>query len=313
MNRTWSKQRERGSPFAIRLIRWIALHCGRGVARCALYPITAYFLLLAGPQRRASGDYLRRVLGRKPALWQTAKHIHTFAATILDRIYWLTDQHERFDIRIHRSDVIFDQLKKGQGCILLGSHLGSFEALRALALSQAHFTLKVLMYRDHNQTLTRMLEALNPDLAATVIDLGGPNALLRVHESLARGDWIGMLGDRLGASDKVCHCRFLGEDTAFPAGPVLLAASLQVPVILFFGLYRGGNRYDLYFERLADRITVDRRQRQAAVQQWTQRYADRLEHYLRRAPYNWFNFYDYWEDRAPHRNIALGNVADRPE
>jgi predicted LPLAT superfamily acyltransferase len=26
-----------------------------------------------------------------------------------------------------------------------------------------------------------------------------------------------------------------------------------------------------------------------------QRYADRLEHYCRLAPYNWFNFHDFWQ------------------
>jgi len=26
-----------------------------------------------------------------------------------------------------------------------------------------------------------------------------------------------------------------------------------------------------------------------------QRYAERLEHYARLAPYNWFNFYPFWD------------------
>jgi predicted LPLAT superfamily acyltransferase len=308
MGRNWFRQRELGNALAIGLIRWIALRCGRRVARGALYPITAYFLLRAGPQRRASRHYLARVMGRKASLWQVARHIHTFAATLLDRIYLLSDQHDRFDIRLHRSELISDQVAKHRGCILLGSHLGSFEVLRALALRHAAFTLKVLMYRDHNQTVTRMLEALNPEAAETVIELSSPSALLRVQESLQQGDWIGMLGDRLGESGKVCHCRFLGEYTAFPCGPVLLSASLKVPVILFFGLYRGGNRYDVYFEQLAGRITVDRNDRHASIQKWMQRYADRLEYYLRLAPYNWFNFYDYWQDQGPQPK----SVAERP-
>ncbi|NJN45664.1 MAG: lipid A biosynthesis acyltransferase, partial [Candidatus Competibacteraceae bacterium] len=68
------------------------------------------------------------------------------------------------------------------------------------------------------------------------------------------------------------------------------------PVIIFFGLYRGSNRYDIHFERLADVITLDRACRQQQLQHWAQRYAERLEHYTRSAPYNWFNFYDFWEE-----------------
>jgi predicted LPLAT superfamily acyltransferase len=70
---------------------------------------------------------------------------------------------------------------------------------------------------------------------------------------------------------------------------------MQCPVILFFGLYRGGNRYEVHFERLAEVITTNRRRRQEDIRYWTQRYVDRLEYYARSAPYNWFNFYNYWD------------------
>ena len=70
-------------------------------------------------------------------------------------------------------------------------------------------------------------------------------------------------------------------------------------MILCFGLYRGGNRYDVHFEVLAERIALEPRRRQEQIAIWVQRYADRLEHYARLTPYNWFNFYDYWaEDSA---------------
>jgi predicted LPLAT superfamily acyltransferase len=69
---------------------------------------------------------------------------------------------------------------------------------------------------------------------------------------------------------------------------------LKRPVALMFGLYRGGNRYDVHFERLADLSRVERSQRDRAVEEPLKRYAGRLEHYCREAPYNWFNFYDYW-------------------
>jgi predicted LPLAT superfamily acyltransferase len=76
-----------------------------------------------------------------------------------------------------------------------------------------------------------------------------------------------------------------------------LASILKVPVILFFGHYRGDNRYEVHFELFAEAVTINRRYRDQEVQQWTQRYADRLEHYCRLAADNWFNFYDFWEEQ----------------
>ena len=70
---------------------------------------------------------------------------------------------------------------------------------------------------------------------------------------------------------------------------------MHCPVIIFFGLYRGGNRYDIYFELLAQEISLDRENRTEEIRAWMQRYVDRLEHYARLAPYNWFNFYPFWD------------------
>ena len=69
---------------------------------------------------------------------------------------------------------------------------------------------------------------------------------------------------------------------------------LKRPVVLMFGLYRGGRRYDIYFEPLVDMQYVERTQRDAVIDDAIRTYVQRLEHYCRMAPYNWFNFYDYW-------------------
>ena len=61
------------------------------------------------------------------------------------------------------------------------------------------------------------------------------------------------------------------------------------------GLYRGQRRYDVHFELLAATIDAPRARRREAIHGYLQQYVARLEHYCRIAPYNWFNFYDYWQ------------------
>lgn len=296
MSRQWANLPERGVGPALRLIYWIVTRLGRPVGRALLYPITLYFFCTAATARRASRLFLRRALAREPNYRQIFRHFHCFAATLLDRAYLLAGQTERFDLQVHNGQLVLDQLASGRGCILLGSHLGSFEVLRALGVTLRQLPIKVLMNIDHNPTITRFANRLNPEVAATIIPIQGPETLLKAKESLEEGCLIGALGDRVVAPDKVTRCRFLGKPTDFPTGPALLAALLQCPVILTFALYRGGNRYDVYFERLAERIVLDRRDRRTDIQRWMQRYADRLEYYARGAPYNWFNFYDYWQE-----------------
>lgn len=299
MSPAWTQLPERGNGAALRLIGWVALRIGRPVGRALLYPITLYFLLTATAARRGSQRYLRRILGREPRWRDSFRHLHCFAATLLDRIYFLSGQLERFDIRFHNDRLILDQVASGQGCILLGSHLGSFEVLRALGITQRRLPLRILMNTRHNQGITRFFQALNPQLAQAIIPIGGPETLLRVKESVEQGFLVGLLGDRTVPGEKTLRCRFLGQETSLPVGPLALAALARCPVLLFFGLYRGGNRYDVHFETLTRTLVLDRGQRQAQLGHWAQRYADRLAHYARLAPDNWFNFYDYWEEDQP--------------
>lgn len=294
MTGDWSDQTERGSPILIRLIRWIALHLGRAPARALLYPITLYFLFFSPTARAASRDYLRR-LNLRSDLRAVGKHIFCFAATILDRVFLLSGHTDDLDIRIYNGKVVSDILDQGKGCILMGSHLGSFEVLRAPAISRLGFPVKVLMQADHNRTITRLLHDLNPRIAETVIPLGEMDTMLRAYEHIQQGYIIGMLADRVTDDSKQVSCEFLGDKANFPTGPWLAASALRAPVILFFGLYRGGRRYDIHFELLTERLELDRRTRDREVPIWIQKYADRLAHYARSAPYNWFNFYPFWQ------------------
>jgi predicted LPLAT superfamily acyltransferase len=157
------------------------------------------------------------------------------------------------------------------------------------------FSLKVLMDTTHNQNISRFFDALNPTIAGTVITPDRPDTLIRARENLDAGYFVGMLGDRVFGADKTTRCHFLGAPATLPAGPMLLAAMMHCPVILFFGLYRGGNRYDIYLEHFADEIVLNREHRAEEIQSWMQRYVARLEHYARLAPYNWFNFYSFWD------------------
>jgi predicted LPLAT superfamily acyltransferase len=305
----WVTLPERGTPGSLRAIAWVALRLGRAIARLLLYPTTLYFVIAAGAARRASYEFLKRARGRSVHWWHVLRHFHCFAATILDRLYLLRGEFERFCITIHGKDVLQRQMETGKGAILLGSHLGSFEALRALGVMAQSFPLKVLMDTAHNQNITRFFDTLNPTIAGTVIAPDQPDTLIRVRDNLDAGCFIGTLGDRVFGADKTSRCQFLGAPATFPAGPVLLAAIMHCPVILFFGLYRGGNRYEIYFEHFADDISLDREHRAEKIQSWTQRYAARLEYYACLAPYNWFNFYPFWEitDVARASSLAISD------
>jgi predicted LPLAT superfamily acyltransferase len=290
----WIAQPERSQTAVIRLYAWIALELGRAPARLLLYPISAYFLLFSTRARSASRKYLRKVLGREPRVRELFRHYHTFAATVLDRVYFMKGEHGRFAIRSFNEGVAEEEAARGKGCFLLGAHLGSFEAIRSMGRHASGINVVMVLYEDNGRKLNAVLEAIDPRLPLGIIALGRVDSMLKVDSALESGAFVGMLADRTITGEDTLSCSFLGEEARIPVGPFRLAAMLKRPIVLMVGLYRGGNRYDIHFERLADMRDVDRVNRNARIEEAMRRYVERLEHYCRIAPYNWFNFYDYW-------------------
>jgi predicted LPLAT superfamily acyltransferase len=314
MSAHWKQRPEGGGYFAIWLIRTIACRGGRTVARLLLWPITLYFMLMRGPERRASRDYLARVLPQAPGLRHVARHIHTFASTILDRVFLLSGQLERFDIQVSGLDQLHAQLDRGQGALVFGSHLGSFDALRVLATRRPDIKVRVLLDKKHNAAVQQLLDALNPDLAGAIIDAGegGPAVVLAIKAALDEGALVALLVDRAGPGEASMPAPILGDEARFPTAPWLIASTLKAPVTLAFGLYRGGNRYDLTFEAFSEGLAIPRHNRALVLQQQVQDYARRLQHHALAAPYNWFNFFDFWQNDdalpapAPSGDAAAG-------
>lgn len=296
----WKQRPEGGGRFALWLIRAIARFGGRTLARLCLYPITLYFTVVRGPERRASIHYLNRALGRPAGVVDGMRHVHTFAATILDRVFLLGGRLDDFDVDVRGLDDLHAALDQRRGVLLFGSHLGSFEVLRVLARKRPDYTIRVVLDKAQSPVMTQLLDELNPEIAAGVIDASqdGPSIVVAISQACAEGALVALLVDRVRGEEPSLPATFLGAVARFPTAPWLIAAALKVPVVLGFGLYRGGNRYSLAFEPFADVVEVPRGARAEALSALIRRYAARLETFARAAPYNWFNFYDFWQEQA---------------
>jgi predicted LPLAT superfamily acyltransferase len=277
----------------LRLMLWITLHMGWAVARGLLVLIAGYFFLTSSRARAASRGFLGRALGRPATRRDEFRHIFTFASVILESVFLLSGRTSRFRIDIEGLESLTASLAKGRGCILLGAHLGSFEVMRSIGRASP-VTVRPLMHR-RNVRVIALLEALDPALAAAVIELGTPGAMLQVQEALARGEIVGMLADRALGEQKLIDAPFLGSLAPFPAGPLVVAAKLGAPTVLFYGIRTGPRCYTVQFEPFADRITLQRATRSADLEAWVARFAASLEKRCRAHPFNWFNFYPFWE------------------
>ncbi|MGH8581264.1 MAG: acyl-CoA synthetase [Gammaproteobacteria bacterium] len=287
----WLAQRERGQRWGMQLMAWVARRLGPSAGYAMIYPVCGYFLACAGSARRSSRQFLSRALGRTARCTEVYRHFLVFAHTLLDRAVLLSGRLDRFRLDVHGMQAVEAALQERRGLLLLGAHLGSFEVLRCSGIVARNLPLRIVMYEANAENIGAVLAAINPAIAASVIAGGRADTALRVREALDRGEPVGILADRALSGEAQEDYPFLGAPAAFPRGPFLLAAVLRVPVVLCYGLFIEAGRYAIHLERIESPAGPGR---EAAARALAARYVQRLEHYARLAPYNWFNFYDFW-------------------
>jgi predicted LPLAT superfamily acyltransferase len=301
----WSQARERSSLWVLRLMAWIATTLGRPVARCVLHPITLYFVLFAPRARRQSARYLARALARPARFGDLYRHVHCFASTVLDRVYLVRGQLGAFDIAQGGVEPLDATLAEGRGAVLLGAHIGSFEVLHATGESRPGMRVAMVMYPDNARMIQQVLQSIAPNMHLDVIAIGRSGSTLAIRDWLDAGGVAGLLADRFlptaSGRSAATTLPFLGAPAQFSDGPLRLAMLLRRRVFFMVGLYRGGNRYEVSFKVLADfSQPIDTAaQREAALQAALAAYVAQLESLCRDAPYNWFNFHDFWRTDTP--------------
>jgi len=291
----WATHAERGSLLLLRMMSWISLRLGRRASRSVLYGIAAYFFLFAPRARRHVREYLQRVLGRPATPIDRFRQILAFASTIHDRVYLLNQRFEEFDISVEGAALLRAAAARGNGALLVGAHLGSFEVTRALGQRQAGLDIAMAMYADNARKINAVLAAISPQGKLDIIELGQMSAMLAIRARLDAGSFVGMLGDRTLGDEPIERVMFLGAEASFPLGPMRAAAMLRRPVYFMTGLYLGGNRYRIVFEQIADFSTLAPSDRAISVSAAVHQYAAILERHCRAFPYNWFNFLDFWQ------------------
>lgn len=302
----WLSAGERSNRLALSVMAWIAVRCGRRVARWVLHPISLYFVLFAPRASAHSRRYLARALGRAPRWLDRYRHVHSFASVVLDRVYFARGQMQRFQLKVTGGvEQIDAALDTGRGAVLLGAHLGSFESLHAIGATRPGMHIAMAMYPDNARMIQSVLHAIAPDFKLDVIAIGRPGSTLAIRDWLDAGGLVGLLADRYlpaeSARSGSVVLPFLGHPARFIDGPLRLAMLLRRRVIFMAGVYLGGNRYDLRFEALADFSAAPAApaERERLLQSALRDYVQRLEALCHEAPYNWFNFYDFWHEDAP--------------
>jgi predicted LPLAT superfamily acyltransferase len=291
-SRHWAAINEASFVGGMRLLFWVCRVFGRWPFRVVLYPVLAWYVLTQARARRASSAYLARV-GAPGGFMGVLRHFGAFAEAILDKMLLWGGLYDFGQVRIHGAEPLWNMIRERRGALLVCAHLGNLDLCRALSLRTPGLKINVLVHTRHAQAFNDMLAKLDPRSQLNLMQVTEmtPAMAMTLSERIERGEFVVIAGDRVPVADKprVAIAPFLGQDAAFPVGPWVMASVLGCPAYALFA-----NGHELHFELLRERVTLPRRGREQALAELAAQYAARLEHHARRAPLEWFNFYDFW-------------------
>jgi predicted LPLAT superfamily acyltransferase len=272
----------------------------------AAFPVSLCYYLFSKRAREESRRYLDKV---RPVLVPGTKispylHILSFSFALIEKIEAWGGRVRLERIHFQDDDVVdlVARLKRREGALLLCSHLGNVELLRALAtFNQTSVTIIV----DFSVTaaFNRMLNELEPRAMVRLISVNdiGPETVSLLQERLTAGELVGIACDRtsLQTRHQCLSLNFLGTAAPFPYGPFFLAALLNVPVYALFAPRQKdimlSAHYVMHVHKSPLSFDCSRKERNVRIIELARFFVAHLEYYCKQHPLQWYNFYDFWE------------------
>jgi predicted LPLAT superfamily acyltransferase len=303
----WSALREAGSMHGLNFLLWAYRRFGRGFYKLLLCPVVVYFFLFRKSARQASQQYLQQHYRHCPQSWDhqpgfldVLRHFHSFSEAILDRAVAWMNGISAAEFSVLTPDGAEALLKNPRGQLIIGSHFGNLEFFRGFVQSLAERPVNVLLYDQHAANYVKLMQKLNPQSRFNVyqVDKIDIATTLSLKQKIASGEWVFIAGDRIPitGNQRTEQVMFLGKPAPFPLGPYMFAKVLDCPVTLMFA-YRLGGKILFEVETLAEKIELPRDNKTEVLRGYIQKFATALEKRCAKAPLQWFNFFDFWNQQ----------------
>lgn len=302
--RHWARIEEKGVYWGFRLMVALFRLLGPQIIKFFLFFVIGYFFLTGFSARRASMNFLTRVWELdggshedRPGLKRSFRHFWSFGTAIVDKFSAWSGRFSLDDVDYTGLEIYQDLVAEGRGAIMVTAHIGNIEVCRALSRFKPGLKINVLVHTRHAGNFNRLLKEMDPGSQVRLMqvsDVGLDTAMI-LQEKLAAGEFVVIAADRIPISNTrhVTLAPFMGRQAPFPQGAFILASMLQSPVVQIFCVKRG-DRFHIFLEKLGDMTGVDRKKRKMLIEEMVKRFAERLTYYAKTYPYQWFNFYDFW-------------------
>jgi predicted LPLAT superfamily acyltransferase len=321
--RHWSRLSEQAAGYwQLKFLLFLFFIFPVVILRVIAFPVGFFYFLFSKRGRTESRRYLQKIapLVDNPAtakkcrsFFGPLRHIVSFSLALIEKLQSWGGKFPFKDIGFCDDDIseLIRELENGKGVFLIFSHLGNTEMLRGLLnLGRTGVSRKIPVTAIMDVKVTahfnRMLRELNPQSGMDIIgaDEINPQTAILLEEKLQAGGMVVIAGDRTAADkdSKNFMLPFLGKDAPFSSGVFYMAALMNAPVFFVFGLRRKAlslkPQYDMHVHKSSLSFDCSRKERFERSGLLARSFAGFLESYCKEQPFQWYNFFDFWQEGA---------------
>jgi predicted LPLAT superfamily acyltransferase len=297
----WSNITEKGSYLGLSIVTFIYRFAGRRLTKLLIYPIITYFYILGRNPRKWSKKYLSKIETISNQKNSSLKHFIVFGESAFDKLSVWCNDITLDQITFPNRQLFLDNIDAKKGGVILTAHLGNIEIARALGMLTTSVKINAIVFNEHAKKFNTALEKIHPSFNLNLISVAHIDLTLAMtlKDKVDQGEFIIIVGDRTSTTQpgRSTSAIFLDENANFPQGPFILASLLQAPTYFMLCLKEEKNRYHFVFELFAEQLTLKKKGREEQLQIYVQKYAKLLEHYCIKYPLQWFNYFDFWQNK----------------
>ncbi len=285
--------KSRGAVLGYKIFIFFIQNLGIKTAYFILYFVAFYFLFFSGKGTKAIFYFYHKRLGHSKvnSFFKVYQSYYSFGQTIVDKFAIASGLKEKFTYNFDGENNLRNILKEKKGGILISAHIGNFEIAEYFFSRVDEFSTQINLVTTDNEhrTIKNYLESVSlKSNMKFIIIKDDMSHIFEMNNALNKNELICFTGDRYFEGNKYLTEKLFGKEANFPAGAFLLGSRLNVPVIFLYIMKETSRHYHFFAE---EAVFKNR-----DAQDLLKKYTESIERILKRYPYQWFNYFDFWND-----------------
>ena len=285
----------RGGVLGYKIFVWTLKYLGLRFAYFLLSFVVIYFVAASGKAFKAIFNFYHQVMGynRVRAFFSIYRNYFMFGQILLDKIAMLAGFQQKFTFDFEGEEHL---RQMHDGGLLVSAHVGNWEIAGQL-LNRLEKRINIILFdAEHQQIKGYLSDVMSTRNVNFIVIRDDFSHLLEIKQALANKEIVAMHGDRFIEGNRTVTLDFMGRPAPFPIGPVNMAAKFRVPVSFVFAVKETSSHYHFYATPLHQvAFSMNPRQREENFREALKIYTGKFEEILRKYPFQWFNYYDFWK------------------